>query len=190
MANALFIDDQYLKDNSPLGKSIDVDDIYSFVSNAQDVYIQDILGTPLYEDMITKTSNYIAGSGATFSTYEWNLLDLCSKSLTYWTVYMALPFIHTKIRNAGVISQSSENTQNADLSGLKYLREEMKNLGEFWATRAVNYICANSTEFPLYNAASDDIYPQSVQFDSDIYIEDRYKDLTYDELKFLKKYLS
>lgn len=190
MAASLFIDDQYLRDNSPLGKSIDIDEIYSFVSSAQDVYIQDILGTPLYEDMVTKASNYVSGSGSTFSTYEWNLLDLCSKSLTYWTVYMALPSIYMKIRNAGVVRSSSEDTQNVDLSEMKYLREEQKNLAEFWATRAVNYICANSTQFPLYNAASDDMYPQSVQYDSDIYIEDRYKDLTYDELKFLKKYLS
>lgn len=190
MADSLFIDDNYLKTYSPLGKSIDVDEIYPFVSNAQDVYVQDILGTPLYNDFMTKTSNYISGSGATFSAVEWTLLDLVSKSLVYWTTYMALPHIYLRIRNAGVVKQSSENTTNSDLSEMKYLREEMKNLGEFWNTRCVNFICENSQSLPLYNAASDDMYPSDRQYDSDIYLEDGYKNLTYEELKFLKKYLS
>ena len=69
MADSLFIDDNYLKTYSPLGKSIDVDEIYPFVSNAQDVYSQDILGTPLYNDFMTKTSNYITGSGVTYITF-------------------------------------------------------------------------------------------------------------------------
>jgi hypothetical protein len=190
MEESLFIDDNYLKTYSPLGKSIDVDEIFPFVSSAQSVYAQDILGTPLYNDFMTKTSNYIAGSGVTFSTVEWNLLDLVSKSLVYWTTYMALPHLYLRIRNAGVVKTNSENTTNSDLSEMKYLREEMKNLGEFWNTRCVNYICDNSISLPLYNAASKDIYPSNRQYDSDIYLEDGYKDLTFEELKFLKKYLS
>lgn len=190
MEQSLFIDDNYLKTYSPLGKSIDVDEIFPFVSSAQSVYTQDVLGTPLYNDLMIKTDNYITGSGVTFSTVEWELVNLCSKALVYWTTYMALPHIYLRIRNAGVVKQQSENTQNSDLSEMKYLREEMKNLGEFWNTRCVNYLCDKSVNFPLYNAASNDMYPSNRQYDSDIYIEDGYKDLTYEELKFLKKYLS
>ncbi len=187
MANALFIDDNYLKSYSPLGKSIDAEDLYPFVEQSQDVYIQDVLGTPLYNDLVNKLY-----TGITYSTIERELVDLCSKGLAYWTVYMALPHLYLKIRNAGVVKQSSEYTQNTDLSELKYLREEMKNLAEFWQVRVVNYICApgNITKFPLYNSVSNDIYPSTVQYDSDIYIEERYRGMTFEELKFLKKYLS
>jgi hypothetical protein len=189
MIEVLFIDDQYLKDNSPMGTSIDVNEIYPFVSNSQSIYIQDVLGTPLYNDFLTKTSNYVAGSGATFSSYEWELLGLCSKALVYWSTYSAIPHLYVRLRNAGVVKQNSEYTQNADMSEMKYIREEMKNLAEFWNTRVVNYICQYSVQFPLYNAASTDMYPQTIQYDSDIYIEDRYRDLTYEELRYLKKYL-
>jgi len=102
---------------------------------------------------------------------------------------MALPHLYLRIRNAGVVKTNSENTTNSDLSEMKYLREEMKNLGEFWNTRCVNFICENSISLPLYDAASDDMYPSVRQYDTDIYLEDGYKDLTYEELKFLKKYL-
>jgi hypothetical protein len=185
----LIIDDQYLKDYSPLGKSIDVDEIYPFVYQAQEVYCQDVLGTPLYKDILQKTDNYIAGTGPSFSAVEWELVNLLSKALVHWTTYMAIPSLYVKLRNAGVVKAQAEGTQNADLSEMKYLREEQKNLGEFWNTRCVNYLCANSTDFPLYNAVSDDMYPSLKQYDSDIYIEDGYSDLTFEELRFLKKYL-
>ena len=185
MSTALFIDDDYLKEWSPLGKSIDVDEIYPFVSNAQDVYIQDLLGTPLYEDITTKITN-----GSTFSTIEWKLIDLCSKALVYHSTDLALPHIMIKMRNGGVLKTNAEYNQTSTLSEMKYLREEMKNLAEFWNQRVINFLCENSSEFPLYNAASEDMYPTTKAYDSDLYIDEYYKDLTLEELKFLKKYLS
>lgn len=183
--SALFIDDQYLQTYTPLGKSIDIDQIYPFVDEAQNVFIQDILGTPLYDDLTYKL--YI---GTTYSTIERSLVDICSKALAYWTVYLALPHITIKIRNIGLARAQSEFTQNSTIEELKYIREEMKNLAEFWNQRAVNFLCENSSQFPLYNAASKDMYPTTQQYDSDMYIEDTYRSLTLEEIRFLKKYLS
>lgn len=183
--SALFIDDDYLKQYTPLGKSIDADEVYPFVQEAQDIYTQDVLGTPLYDDLVYKLY-----AGITYSTTERALVDICSKALAYWTIYMALPHLAIKIRNIGVARPQAENTQQSTIDELKYIREEMKNLAEFWNTRAVNFLCDQKNNFPLYNAATNDMYPSNRQYDSDIYLEDGYKDLTYEELRFLKKYLS
>lgn len=183
--SALFIDDVYLSQYTPLGASVDINTIYPFVEEAQNVYIQDILGTPLYVDLEWKLY-----SGVTYSNIERQLVDICSKALAYWTVYMALPHLAIKVRNLGVARPTSTDAQPSTIDEMKYIREEMKNLGEFWNTRVVNFLCENSQQFPLYNAASEDMYPSIKQYDSDIYLEDTYKDLTYEEIKFLKKYLS
>jgi len=131
----------------------------------------------------------------TFSTtyflqQEIDLINIASKALAYWTIYLALPHLAIQIRNIGLGRATAENVQVAAVQELKYIREEMQNLAEFWNQRVVNYICENSEYFPLYNAKSDDMYPQTYQYDSDIYIEDRYKDLSLEEIRFLKKYLS
>jgi hypothetical protein len=186
----LFIDDEYLKTYTPLGKSIDVEQIYPFVQEAQNIYTQDLLGTPLYNYL-----EYKLYSGLTFSTQyflqqEIDLINIASKALAYWTIYLALPHLAIQIRNIGVGRATSDNTQVSTIEELKYIREEMQNLAEFWNQRVINYLCENSLYFPLYNAASDDMYPQTYQYDSDIYIEDRYKGINLDELKILKKYLS
>lgn len=183
--SALFIDDEYLKTYTPLGKSIDVNEVYPFVQQAQEVYIQDLLGSPLYNDLESKLYNDIP-----YTDKETVLVDICSKALAYWSVYMALPHLAIKIRNIGVGSSQAENVETADLQKLKYIREEQKNLAEFWNTRARNYICANKNDFTLYDFKSDDMYPSTVQYDSDIYIEDKYLSLSKEELRFIKKYLS
>jgi len=188
--SALFIDDEYLKTYTPLGKSVDVNEVYPFVEEAQDVYIQDVLGTPLYNHL-----EYKLYLGTTFSTpyftqAEIDLINICSKGLAYWTVYMALPHLSIKIRNIGVSRPTSTDAQVSSMEEMKYIREEMKNLGEFWNTRVVNFLCENSTQFPLYMAASDDMYPNTRQYDSDIYLEETYRDLTLEEIRYLKKYLS
>jgi hypothetical protein len=186
----LFIDDEYLKTYTPLGKSIDVDQIYPFIQEAQDIYTQDLLGTPLYNYLEYKLYSGLTFSTAYFIQQEIDLINIASKALAYWTIYLALPHLAIQIRNIGVARATSDNTAVSTVQELKYIREEMQNLAEFWNQRVVNFLCENSTYFPLYGAASDDMYPQTYQYDSDIYIEDRYKGLNLEELKFLKKYLS
>jgi hypothetical protein len=185
MTGALFIDDTYIKQYTPIGLSIDVNDIYSFISVAQDIYVQDTLGTPLYNYLVDKLVNEVA-----YTTKEEKLIDLFSISLAYWSIYQALPHLSIKIRNTGVAKTKSDMTETSTLSELKYIREEMKNMAEFYMQRVVNFLCDNSKDFPLYNAISKDMYPTNRQYDSDIYIEDGIKDYTLDELRLLKKYLS
>jgi hypothetical protein len=103
---------------------------------------------------------------------------------------MALPHLAIKIRNLGVARPTATDAQVSTIDEMKYVREEMKNLGEFWNTRVVNFLCENSTLFPLYQAASDDMYPNTRQYDSDIYLEETFRDLTLEEIRYLKKYLS
>ena len=186
----LFIDDEYLKYYTPLGKSIDIDQIYPFVETAQNIYTQDLFGTPLYNYLEFKLYSGLTFSVPNFSLKEIELINIASKALAYWTIYLALPHLAIQIRNLGPGRATSENTQISTMEELKYIRQEMQNLGEFWSQRVINFLCENSIDFPLYNAASEDMLPQTYQYDSDIYIEDRFKGISLDELKILKKYLS
>lgn len=182
--SALFIDDQYLKNNTTLGQNIDPLTIYPFCEEAQDIYIQDLLGTPLYMDL-----TYKLFTGVTYSTNERTLVDLCSKCLAYYTVYMALPHLAIKIRNVGVARATSDNTQPSTMEEMKYIRDEIKNLSEFWAERTVIYLNNYAPLYPLYrtSGAHPDMSPSNGQYDSDIYLSP-YGDYTEAEQKFLAAY--
>jgi hypothetical protein len=93
MEDSLFIDDNYLKQYSPLGKSIDVDEIYPFVSSAQDVYIQDVLGTPLYmaPEIVKKCNEYLSTTNIKIKLTEPRL----RKIVNYIRTNSLLPLIAT-----------------------------------------------------------------------------------------------
>lgn len=182
--SALFIDDQYLKDMTPMGQNIDPLQIYPFVEDAQDVYIQDVLGSALYMDL-----TYKLYTGVTYSTNERTLVDLCSKALAYYTVYMALPHLSIKIRNIGVARATGDNTQVSSMEELRYIREEMKNMAEFWVERTVIYLCNYSSLYPLYNTSGSkpDMSPSEKAYDCDIDLSP-YGEYTEAERKFLNQY--
>lgn len=184
--SALLIDDVYLSENTPLGKNVDTSQIYPFIETAQDIYIQDILGTNFYNDLMYR----MVWATASITTYEESLLDTLSKVTAYYSVYLALPHLSIKMRNIGVAKSTADNTEPASLEDVKYLREEIKNMAEYYAQRAIVYLCNFSNQFPLYNKPGNDVQPNhSTQYDSDFYIDERYMGLTRDELKFLKKYI-
>lgn len=190
--SAIFIDDEYLKQYTPIGQNIDVLEIYPFVEEAQETYIQDLLGTPLYNDLVYKC--YLGGTAslstnANLNSDEVTLINLCSKALAYWTVYMALPHIAIRIRNIGVARAVSEGTQPSTMEELRYIREEIKNMAEFWSQRITKYLCENSNLFSTYDDNSDDMYPNvKGHYDSDIYLDGYTGDMHQEEIEFLRKY--
>lgn len=148
MANAYFISETYLKDNSPLTRNIDMDELYPFAKTAEEVYIQEAIGTALYDDLIAKI---IA------NTLNANEITLCKKirsALLWFIVYDALPFIHTKIRNIGTVKQNGENLETADRGDVSYLRKEVKNKADFYLRRLQMYLCENQNLFSNYCCAN------------------------------------
>lgn len=182
--SATFIDDQYLKDYTPIGQNIDPLQVYPFVETAQDMYIQDLLGTPLYMDL-----TYKLYMGITFSQIEWTLVELCSKALAYYTVYLAVPHLAIKIRNVGVARATSDNTTPSTMEEMRYIRNEVKDMAEFWAERTVIYLNNYAPLYPLYrtSGAHPDMSPSNGQYDSYIYLSP-YGDYTEAEQKFLNAY--
>jgi len=188
MANtAYFIDEQYLKDNSPLGKNIDMVTLYPFMKIAEDVHIQGVIGTNLYNDLITKI---IADD--TLATYP-NELALCKKirDCMVWLVTVeALPFIGTKIANIGNVQQNGENLTNADQGKESRLEAKCKNNAMHYTKMLQGYLCENSDLFSEYCCANWDcskLFPNANTSGS--------SDISFDktgeqgvDVKFLRRY--
>ena len=144
MANAFFISEQYLKDNSPLTSNIDVKEIYPFINNAQDIYIQDRLGSKLYNRLKDGIIN------ANLNNDEKTLLDLIRPTLAYYISYEAFPFLAIKIRNKGVIETADDKVTNADRADRRDLRQELRNKAEYYMKRVEQYMCQFGKLYPEY----------------------------------------
>ena len=156
-----------LKLYSEIEQNVEDNALTPNIIRAQEIEVQQILGTPLYKDILTKVS------GGTLNAVETTLVrDYIFPCLVEYSVYYSMPSIWAKLENSSVVNKTPENTNTVDLKGLQYRRDDVKNSAEFLATRIINFLCDQSNSFPLYTASSNDLYPAKVMYDSGIVFDD------------------
>jgi len=145
-----------IKRNSAIQNSVDDKLIVPYIQKAQFTHIHQILGTDLYDKLLLDVKNtQVAGN------YKILLDKYVIPCLIEWTVYEVMPFISLRLDNKSITKGNSEFSDAADLSDLKYLRQTVRELGEFYDKRAISYLKANTNLFPEYlmNATSDKLKP-------------------------------
>tara|TARA_R110000765_G_scaffold84278_3_gene163171 strand:+ start:7345 stop:7848 length:504 start_codon:yes stop_codon:yes gene_type:complete len=151
MAN--FINTTYLKTNTAIEYNVDDDKLVSFITKAQDIQIQGILGSDFYDYLQGK----ITANSNTFNADELKLMrEYIQPALAEWTTYYVLPFLANKVTNKSVVKESSQWSNTSDLNELKYLQQTVRDMAEFYLERLTKYMCDNSTLFPVYVSATDD----------------------------------
>lgn len=139
-----FISEQYLKEFTPISANVDPKSIITSVPAVQDMYIQDLLGSNFYNYLWAK---YVA---QTLNSDEEVLVEKIKPALAYRAAEQVVPFLATLITNKGPQYQNSDNSTNADLNGMRYLRKELQNKAEFYEERVVRYLTKNASLFPEY----------------------------------------
>ena len=161
----LFISETYVKNNSVIDENVDMRLVLPSIRDAQELRLHPILGTPFYNDLKDKIT------GGTLNADEINLLDnYVAPSMLQWTLYECSASMLFKYRNKSVSTKSSENSQPIDYQDLQFLRDEWKNKAEERDQRLINYLCDNSTLFPKYNEASDDLTPKKTAYQTGFWL--------------------
>lgn len=155
MAQALLITDADLVKFTATNGNVDVDKFVQFIKIAQDIHIQNYLGTKLLEkieaDIIasTLTGNYLT----LVTTYV-------KPMLIHWAMVEYLPFAAYTIANKGVYKHGSENSENVDKMEIDFLIEKERSIAQHYTERFINYLSFNNNLFPEYNNnVNDDMFP-------------------------------
>jgi hypothetical protein len=157
MATALFISRTDLVKNSIIDGNTDTDKYIQFIRIAQEIEVQNYLGTDLYNKI---SADIIAG---TLTGDYLNLVnDYVQPMLIWWAQVNYIPYAAYQIKNGGVFKHTSENAESASRSEVDYLVQKARNTAEYYTRRFVEYMNFNSNLFPEYNSNSDsDVYPDS-----------------------------
>jgi len=155
MATALFISRTDLVKNSIIDGSTDTDKFIQFIKIAQEIEIQNYLGTDLYNKI---SADIIAG---TLTGDYLNLVnDYVQPMLIWWAQVSYLPYAAYQIKNGGVFKHTSENSESVSKSEVDYLVGKARDTAEYYTRRFIDYMSFNSSTFPEYNSNSDsDVYP-------------------------------
>jgi superfamily I DNA/RNA helicase len=141
-----FISTTFLKEHSTISRNVDDDTLIPYIWRAQDINLQQILGTTFYDRLIDGVVNNNLNSD------EDSLLrNYIQQMIVEWTIYYVLPSINMKMTNKSVTQDSSEFGTPSSLDDVKYLRQNVRDMAEFYSKRLTTYLCDfGNTLFPEY----------------------------------------
>lgn len=174
-SKTLFIGTQYLRDNTIINDNVDAKVLQPIIRSAQTKYIQQTIGTSLYDKMIELVDDANPSNPIPVpitGVYKTLLEDYIIPVLMQYSIYEAIPFMNFKFRNKSISKQSSDNSTPADLSELSYIRDNVLQTAQFYSERMSKYLCNNGTLFPEYTS-NDDLNPNTQNYFSGIFIPKR-----------------
>jgi hypothetical protein len=158
MAEALFITREDIVKFTALNGNVDTDKFIQFVKIAQDIHIQNYLGTKLFQKL---QADIIAGTLT--GNYQTLVVSFVKPMLIHWGMVEYLPFAAYTIANKGVYKHSSENSENVDKNEVDYLLEKERNIAQNYTQRFIDYMSFNQQLFPEYRSnKNNDVFPDSM----------------------------
>jgi len=155
MATALFISRTDLVKNTIIDGNVDTDKFIQFIKIAQEIHIQNYLGTKLYN----KISADIIADNLTGDYLEL-VNDYIQPMLIHYAMVEYLPFSAYQVKNGGIYKHTSENAETINKDEVDYLVQKERDFAEYYTRRFVDYICFDNTKFPEYTENTEsDVYP-------------------------------
>ena len=157
MAESLIITRDDIVRYTALNGNVDTDKFLQFIKIAQDIHIQNYLGSKLFQKIQADIiANTLSGN------YLNLVVSFVKPMLVHWAMVEYLPFAAYTIANKGVYKHSSENAENVDKNEVDYLLEKERSIAQHYTERFIDYMSFNQTLFPEYRAnINNDMFPDT-----------------------------
>lgn len=158
MVRALFFDEKYFSLTTPVDENTNYKLIQPVIWDCQELYIQDILGTPLYDELKNQVEN------STITVLNTTLLNrYVVPCLLNYTVMESQLNLMYKMRNRSVMTDRSDYSDPIDFVTVRSIRDEFRTKAEKYAQKIQDYLCANIDDYPLYKTytTSDQVRAQN-----------------------------
>jgi hypothetical protein len=167
MTDVFLISESNIRQFSDMNNNVDSKLITNGIRIAQDIELQRLLGTKLYEKLLEDVkTNTLSG------VYKELVLNWVQNFLIYASYYEILEDIYLRSRNNGLlIPQGGSNSTAADGTWYNRKRESVKNKKEFYGERLTSYLIQKQGLYPELNSNVElqQLYPDfGVQYKSPI----------------------
>ena len=163
-----FISTSYLKDNSAINENVDDKLLKSAIKEAQEIYMRDIIGSGLYDELQTQA---FAG---TLTANNTTLLDsYIAPCLKYYTITESMLPMTFKMMNKSVAAREAENARAVSIDELTMIEKRFRDKAEYYANRLRDYLRENTNTYPLFlnpGSGFDTIRPKNTAFYGGFYL--------------------
>ena len=136
-----FVSETYLKTITPVNNTVDATELSPWIEAAERQFGRELLGTDLYDDIKIKFD------AQTLSASETALVLIIKKALAFRTLQISIPFLAIKIRNIGVVIQSTDYAQSALRNDISFLIKSTEDIAEAYERDAILYIKDNIIDY-------------------------------------------
>ncbi len=148
MTTTLIISEAKLRQFTDLNDSVDTELLKNAVRTAQDITIQRVVGTKLYQKILSEID-----ADSLTGVYKTLVDDYIQDFLLYAAYYEALEAIYIRPRNNGLLTPTGgENSIEVDRSLFNVKRQNTENKMMFYADRLSAYLAEEQSLFPELNS--------------------------------------
>lgn len=170
----LLLSQTYLFDKTRIDSNVDFDKLVPLIEDVQFLKIKPLLGNNLYQEILTQSTPV-----ATLTAANQILLDdyILPCMVRYFLADAVIPF-KFNFTNIGVISKSSDNSQQIETVDISKVVDYWRNKADEYGTLMQNFIRANVSDYPAFetNEGLDQKKPDQNSYNLDIYLPDLYND--------------
>jgi hypothetical protein len=174
MARVIFISEETLKQNTVISENVDPKLFRMAITDAQDMYMLPILGTSLYNDLVSSINDYSVSGTPISDAYTTLLNTYIQPCLIKYSLHRMVITLSYKFQNKNVATKSSEYSQQASYEDLTKLKEQSLNDAEVYAERLTRFLLANNATYPKYlnqdHADISTIYPNKNNYTNGMYL--------------------
>ena len=144
MTTTFLISEAKVRSFTSLNNSVDSELIKNNIRTAQDYWLQNIIGTVLYQKLLSDVdSSSLTGS------YQTLVDDYIQDYLLYATYYETLEDIYLRPRNNGLLRPNGgENSDPVERDLYDMKRQSIRNKMDYYGQRLTEYILEEDSLFP------------------------------------------
>ena len=147
--NVLLISEQKLKDNSAINENVDTSELRFCIQQAQTIFIQESLGTNLYEYILKAVQNGDIDTPS-YVNYKELLNNFIQPTLISYAYYLALDNFFIKFVNVGLQSFRSEQSNPIGIKEFTYLKNNSRDQAQFNDNLLRRHLVFNNSRYPQY----------------------------------------
>lgn len=177
MAEAIWMDEDYIMANSPIADNADLKVITPNILFVQEAFIKPLIGSDLFAVVEAEIN------AQTYTSRITTLLnDHLLKVILNYVLAESAPDFAVRWMNKGLMQKDSENSKPISEDLIKLTSDRYKNRAEVFAQRCTNFLIQENLTYPEYyngNNNIDDIAPIKNSFRTGIYLGDSDDDDCY-----------
>jgi hypothetical protein len=159
----------YFKRHTVTDENVNSEYITPLIELCQDTFVQELLGTGLYDELLSQIPNSLSSNNQT-------LMNKVLPAMKWWVEAKLIRRITYKMGNVGMKEFEDENYLTPTSNTIDSMESEYMNWAEYYANRVTLFLIENSTTYPLFDNPGDGIdkvHPNRNQFRTSIFLGGR-----------------